>query len=84
MIERMIKMMIDPESYKNEIENKNLRELVLIRNELLEDIKKYEENHIINDKPYSSDEIVKPSPELVYEMNNKYLLEITKLIISKK
>ena len=40
MIERMIKMMIDPESYKNEIENKNLRELVLIRNELLEDIKK--------------------------------------------
>ena len=33
-------MMIDPESYKNEIENKNLRELVLIRNELLEDIKK--------------------------------------------
>ena len=55
-------MMIDPESYKNEIENKNLRELVLIRNELLEDIKKYEENHIINDKPYSSDEIVKPRP----------------------
>lgn len=66
------------------IENKNLRELVFIRNELLEDIKKYEENHVLDNKPYSSEEIVKPSPELVYEMNNKYLLEITKLIISKK
>ena len=76
-------MMNSPEGYKKENENKTLEQLVLERTKLFNGIVEYEQKHIMNNEPYSADEIVKPSPKDVYNMHNLYLKEITDLIIEK-
>lgn len=76
-------MMNSPEGYKKENENKTLEQLVLERTKLFNGIVEYEQKLIMNNEPYSADEIVKSSPKDVYNMHNLYLKEITDLIIEK-
>lgn len=76
-------MLVSPESYKKEHENETLEQLVLSRTKLFNAIVEYEQKHIMNNEPYSADEIVKPSSKDVYNMHNLYLKEITDLIIEK-
>ncbi len=54
-------MLVSPESYKNENENKTLKQLVLERTKLFNAIVEYEKKHIIGNEPYGADEIAKPS-----------------------
>lgn len=74
-------MLVSPESYKNENENKTLKQLVLERTKLFNAIVEYEKKHIIGNEPYGADEIAKPSQKDIYRMHNLYLKEVTNLII---
>ena len=74
-------MMNSPDGYKKEHENKTLEQLVLERTKLFNGIVEYEQKHIMNNEPYTSDEIAKPSAKDIYNMHNLYLKEITDLII---
>lgn len=74
-------MMISPEGYKEKHKNSSLKELILERNNLIQEINKYEEENILNAKQNNFIEIiVKPSPEVRYSCYNEYLREITELI----
>lgn len=76
-------MMISPSGYKKEYENLSLVELIEKRNELIKSMNDYENNHIKDNKEYTDEEIVKPSPATKYYWRNEYLKEITDLIIEK-
>ena len=69
-------MMVSPNFYREECSSLSLDKLKLKRDELLKDIKNYEDNKIPEDEMF-----VKPSPETRYKMNNEYLKEILELII---
>jgi len=74
-------MMISPELFKEQNKDKTLKELVIVRNQLLDEIKKYEDRKILNNNnELTADDLVKPSPETRYDFNNQYLKEITDLI----
>ena len=74
-------MMISPELFKEQNKDKTLKELVIVRNELIDKIKRYEERNILNtDNELIDDDFIKPSPATRYDMNNHYLKEITDLI----
>lgn len=73
-------MMNSPEGYKKRNENKSIKELVLERTKLFNEIVEYESRHIMNNEPYRADEITKPSAKDIYNMQNLYLKEITDLI----
>jgi len=66
--------------------NDSLEELLDLRNHLLRLIKDYEERFILSEigklNPRQED-LIEPSPLKRFEMNNKYLVEVTKLIIEK-
>lgn len=77
-------MMISPELFKEQNKDKTLKELVIVRNELLDGLKKYENRKILNNNNELTDEdLVKPSPSTRYYWNNHYLEEITDLIKQK-
>lgn len=77
-------MMISPEYFKEQNKDKTLKELVMVRNQLLDSIKDYENRKILNkSNELTQDDLVKPSPETRYNLNNQYLKEITDLIGQK-
>ena len=51
-------MLVSPESYKNENENKTLKQLVLERTKLFNAIVEYEKKHIIGNEPYGAECII--------------------------
>ena len=57
--------------------------MVVERVKLFNELVEYEQKHIINKEPYGTDEIEKPSPQDVYNMQNLYLKELTDLIVEK-
>lgn len=73
-----------PEEYKKENENKSLEELVTLRIKLFNEIVEYEQKHIMDNQPYTNEEVAKPSASDIYNMNNEYLKVITDLIWEKK
>ena len=78
-------MMVSPESYIDEIKDKSYKELLKERDELLEEIKDFEEaKELENENMIEIPEIIiDPSPEVVYQCNLEYLGELCKLISEK-
>lgn len=69
-------MMISPESFiEFECKGKSYKELLKIRDGLLEEIYAFENGNISPEA-----RMIDPSPEVVYQMNLKYLGELCKLI----
>lgn len=69
--------------FKEDYENKSLKELVEIRKELLKSIFWYEKEHIIKENVKEPEIIVCPSPEVVYSVENDDLIMLTLLIKEK-
>jgi len=68
-------MMISPRSYANNIRNLPYEELVNERNRISQVLNKFE-----NDELTDAERARNPSPEVVYQCNNLYLIEVTKLL----
>lgn len=68
-------MMISPDFYRSEIIDYELDELVKERNKLIKEINRFEKNKITEEE-----RMISPSPLTVYQCNNEYLIEVTKLI----
>ena len=71
-------MILSSEAYILQYANYSYEDLIVVRDELIEDIKEYETGNI-HPKAYST----KPGPEEIYQRNLEYLVEITKLILRK-
>ena len=71
-------MMISPQHYRSTIEGYSLEELRKVRDELLEEIKRFENNEISKEEYCYS-----PSPSVKYQCNNDYLVEVIQLINQK-
>ncbi len=71
-------MMISPESYIDELKNKNYKELIKEKNKLLKEISDFENNKIA-DEEYNID----PSPDVIYQCNLLYLSKLCELIADK-
>jgi len=71
-------MMISPESYADTVKDRSYEELVRIRDRLIREIRRFEKKRTTEDW-----NIVCPSPDVVYQMNNDYLIEITRLLNEK-
>lgn len=71
-------MMISPEYYRSTIENHSLEELIKERDELLEEIRRFEQKRISYEEYCRA-----PSPDVIYQCNNMYLIEIIDLINQK-
>lgn len=72
--------MISPESYIEELQNKTYKELLEVRDELLDEIREFEENfeEIMGKEPDIS-----PSPDVVYQWTLDALGILFKLISDK-
>ncbi len=71
-------MMISPEMFIEEYKNKSYAELLPIRDELLEEIRAFE------NRTYNSEmNMVHPSPEVVYQCNLEYMGKLCELIAEK-
>jgi len=68
-------MMIGPGSYANSIKDLSYEKLVNERNRILQVLQKFE-----NDDLTDAERTRCPSPEVVYQCNNLYLIEVTKLL----
>ena len=68
-------MMISPKMYVKELENKSYEELLEARDELISEIKNFENNKV--------ERSFKPSPETMYKVHLQYLSELCLLISSK-
>ena len=73
-------MMISPEGYINRIKDKSYSELLVERDELLAEIREFENN---KEEPSLPEFQILPSPETRYQMNLLYLSELCKLIEEK-
>lgn len=71
-------MMISPELYVEELKDKSYKDLLKKREELLEKIYIFE-NGKIDEKEF----MLKPSPDVKYQMHLEYLGELCKLIAEK-
>ena len=71
-------MMISPESYNDELKNKNYKELIKEKNKLLKEISDFENNKIA-DEEYN----INPSPDVIYQCNLLYLSKLCELIADK-
>ena len=71
-------MMISPYSYIEEQKNKNYKQLIKERDKLLKEIYEFE-----NNQSNAEEEIMCPSPEVVYQCNLMYLGELCDLIAEK-
>ncbi len=71
-------MMISPQMYIENIQNKTYEDLIIEKDKLIKEIKKFENNKL------SDNEIcMNPSPEVVYQCNLQYLSELCNLIYNK-
>ena len=61
-------MMICPESFIAEHAGDTFDQLLMLRNELIHDIQAFEEKRLAE-----SQWMIRPSPEVIYQMNLKYL-----------
>lgn len=71
-------MMISPEGYIESYKNKPYRELLTVRDKLLDEIRAFED-HTYNPEL----EMIHPSPEVVYQCNLEYLGKLCELIAEK-
>ena len=71
-------MMISPDSYIDELKNKNYKELIKEKNKLLKEISDFESDKIPDEK-YNID----PSPDVIYQCNLLYLSKLCELIADK-
>ena len=71
-------MMIDPKTFREAYKNATLEEIIKERDKLMREIRRYEKGKI-PEEDYCMD----PSPEVIYRMNNAYLVELCYLIIEK-
>ena len=69
--------MRSPNALMEDYKNRSYKELLKIRDKLIEDIKDFENN------PKQSSMIISPSPEVRYQCNLEYLSKICKLIAEK-
>lgn len=69
-------MMISSESYMETIKDLNFEQLVKERNKLIKELHRFEK------KIYDVDMevVIHPSPDVVYQCNNQYLIKVTELI----
>ena len=70
--------MIDPTTFREAYKNAPLEEIIKERDKLIREIRRYEKGKI-PEEDYCMD----PSPEVIYRMNNAYLVELCYLIIEK-
>lgn len=70
--------MIDPKTFRNQYEDATLEEIIKERDKLIREIRRYEKGKIPKE-----DYCMDPSPEVIYRMNNAYLVELCYLIIEK-
>lgn len=68
-------MMMSPNMYIKELENKSYKELLKERDELINEIKEFENNKIKHS--------FKSSPETMYKVHLQYLSELCLLISNK-
>lgn len=68
-------MMMSPNMYIKELENKSYKELLKVRDELINEIKDFENNKV--------ESSFKPSPETMYKVHLQYLSELCLLISNK-
>ena len=73
-------MMFPPETFISSHADKSYEELIDVRDELIRDIKQFEENPTSEDSDFI---IICPGPDVVYQMHLEYLSAICKLIIKK-
>ena len=71
-------MMISPEEFITEYRNKTYKELLVLRDELLEDIRAFE-NHTYDHEM----KMIDPAPEVVYQCNLEYLGKLCELLSQK-
>lgn len=71
-------MLLDPIYYKETIKDLSLEELYQEENRLREEINYYKKN-----KKVLEQELVHPSPKLVYQMNKEYWKVVRDLIVEK-
>ena len=71
-------MMISPEEFIEEYKNKSYAELLPIRDELLEEIRAFE-NHTYDPEM----DMFHPSPEVIYQCNLEYMGKLCELISKK-
>lgn len=71
-------MMISPEGYIGNYKNKPYKELLTVRDKLLEKIRAFKE-HTYNPEL----DMIHPSPEVVYQCNLEYLGRLCELIAEK-
>ena len=69
-------MMISPESYMETIKDLNFEQLVKERNKLIRELHRFEKK---NDD-VDMEVVIHPSPDVVYQCNNQYLIKATELI----
>lgn len=70
--------MISPEYYRKTIENYDLIQLRQLRDELLAEISRFEKDEISLEE-----KMIAPSPDVVYQCNNDYLVQVIELINQK-
>lgn len=70
--------MISPEYYQDTIKDYNLDELIKERESLLQEIRRFEGNEISLEE-----RMISPFPEVIYQCNNEYLIQVIKLINQK-
>ena len=71
-------MMISPGHYRKTIENYDLNQLRQERDELLAEIHRFENNEISLEE-----RMMAPSPSVIYQCNNEYLIQVIDLINQK-
>lgn len=78
-------MMLSPESFIMQYEDLSYKELIKIRNNLINDIRRFERNMSKEHDEKEPDVIIitDPSPEVVYQVNLKYLGKLCELISEK-
>ena len=74
-------MMISPQSYIDELEDKSYEELIKKRDKLIRQIRHFEKHH---EEIMNSEKIyIYPSPDVAYQMNLEYLGALCVLISNK-
>ncbi len=71
-------MLIDPDSYIENIKDKSVEGLIKERDKIIHQIHHYEKN---KDNPDAFD--IYPTPESVYQWNNLVLIQLTNMIMEK-
>lgn len=73
-------MMISPQEFENDLKNESLKNLIKMKNSLIQEIKYFEKN---KDVILAQEVTICPSEEVVYKMNLLYLDVCNKLIAEK-